>query len=599
MIVASSSKVVASDSPTQAPPPPNERQQTYRMGWLAKLRQVCFSLLISHGGRCSIERLLALEEYTRSTSLARVLMVCVGTPLPMAALVLLQECVPLQDPSEGWSSNYGFWIRAGILGGVVAVGMAAFAIYMIPGVVLSNLQLALLFIGQAIGYPVIAMLVAALWVFPIPFMVLTIISLYVLLFAALFRIIAGKQIFSRMAEHPDELILLVSFSGSQSVMAVTYSAYGVLFDRVTNTRYELPVILLLPVIKLIMKNLVSLSIVHMKDMVPEGVIFTVDFFNSMYLATCMQNTSSITTVATMMALDFGQTAISLRSLHRRSDTILARLHQACGITLDSDSLLPVVRLLCRDKDRFEQQDRRDILLYSCLPHRLSPQGRNILGTLENVPGNGARKLPRFSTKLTQTRASTASKSRWSCLRRNVKTIVPSTVISTTTVVKPARNPEEPDATKPLDTTASPHRKILSETLGVLFTSECLLLTEYLESIIPILYGNFILLVVNLPSAPYHTDLIGVNRENVGDTLLNVYIYALLEFASFVTLTLMMMRNCRLQALYHLAFVLETQTFLVQVKLMTWVLMTLSFRVVHFGKIRSVAHISLCILRTSN
>ncbi|KAG6958271.1 hypothetical protein JG687_00009502 [Phytophthora cactorum] len=259
------------------------------------------------------------------------------------------------------------------------------------------------------------MLVASRWVFPIPFMVLSIISLYVLLFVALFRIIAGKQVFSQMATHRTELILLVSFSGSQSVMAVTYAAYEVLFDHVTNTHYELPVILLLPVIKLIMKNLVSLPMAHMKDMVPEGVIFTVDFFNSMYLATCMQNTSSITT-----------------------------------------------------------------------------------------------------------------------------------------------------------------------TLEVLFFSECLLLTEYLESIIPVLYGLFILLVVNLPSAPYHVDLIGINRDNVGDTLANVYIYAFLEFVSFVTLTLLMMRNCRLQALCHLAFVLETQMLLVQVKLMTWVLMSLSFRVVHFG-----------------
>ncbi|CAH0486296.1 unnamed protein product [Peronospora farinosa] len=78
------------------------------------------------------------------------------------------------------------------------------------------------------------------------------------------------------------------------------------------------------------------------------------------------------------------------------------------------------------------------------------------------------------------------------------------------------------------------------------------------------------------------DLLDVNLDNVADTLLNVYVYALLEFASFLTLTLMMMRNCRLQAIYHLAFVLETQALLVQVKLMTWVLMSLSFRVIHFG-----------------
>ncbi|KAL3667585.1 hypothetical protein V7S43_007139 [Phytophthora oleae] len=501
----------------------------------------------------------------------------------MAAIVAMQECVPLQDPVEGWSKNYGFWIRAGVLGGVVAVGISAFTMNMIPGVVLSKLQLTLLFVGQAIFYPFIGMLVAALWVFPIPFIILTIISLYVLLFAALFRIVAGKQIFSQMAKYPNEFILLVSFSASQSIMAVTYAAYGVLFEHMINTNFELPVILLLPVIKVIMKNLVSLPIAHMKDMVPEGVIFTVDFFNSMYLATCMQNTSSISTVATMMTLDFGQTAFALRGLHDRSDTILERLRQACGIVVDSDSLLPVIKVLCRNTDKFEQQTRRDVLLYSCLPHKLSQQARDLLDKLSLLPGNGVQSIPKFSISRvselsTSFRASIGmSKMKWGLLLRNIAKIEPNNSI----FVKAASS-EAVQTIKADKSPAVQNLKILSETLEVLFTSECLLLTEYLESIIPLLYGSFIFLVVNLPSAPYHTDLIGLNHENVGGTLLNVYVYALLEFASFLMLALLMMRNCRMQALYHLAFVLETQMLLVQVKLMTWVLMTLSFRVVHFG-----------------
>ncbi|KAE9311422.1 hypothetical protein PF008_g20206 [Phytophthora fragariae] len=193
--------------------------------------------------------------------------------------------------------------------------MAAFALYMIPGVVLSNRQLVLLCIGQGVCYPFAALLVAALWVFPIPFMILTIISVYVMVFALLFLLVAGKEAFSEMAKHPDELILTVGFSGSQSVMAFVYAGYAVLFAHVAGTHFEVPVILLLSIIKIIMKNLVSRTIVHMKDMVPEAVIFTVDFFNSMYLATSMQNTSSISTVLTMMTIDITQTIFELRSLY--------------------------------------------------------------------------------------------------------------------------------------------------------------------------------------------------------------------------------------------------------------------------------------------
>ncbi|KAG7388226.1 hypothetical protein PHYPSEUDO_012884 [Phytophthora pseudosyringae] len=508
----------------------------------------------------------------------------------MAALVLLQEVVPLQDPSKGWRANYGFWIRLAILGGAPVAGMAAFIKFMIPGVAISLRQLALISTGQAILYPMVGMAVAELWVFPIPFIVLSLIGLYVAIFAGLFRVVVGRQAIGHMATHKDELILLMSFISSQAGMAVTYAGFEVLFDAATDTNFELPVLLLLPLIKVVMKNIVSRCIVHMKDMVPEAVIFTVDFFNSMYLATCMQNSSSPTTLAAMMVIDFTQTAVSLHSLHHHTDTILSRLHHACDDAAGDGSLLPAVSSLCRDTSKFEQQCRAGIVLHSCIPHKVSGEGRKLLETLKAIPGNGIPTLPHFHTPrlrefgasfrlLEHTRAASSPsspKSMWPCASRSV------------TKVKPIPDPENVARTAERSRTSGlrtgQHRKLLAETLEVLFTSECLILTEYLESVIPILYGSFILLVVHLPSAQYHIDLVGVTRDNVGETIGSVFIYALLELISFVTLAVLMLRNCRVHALYHLAFVLETQMLLVQVKLTTWVLMAFSFRVVHFGKL---------------
>ncbi|KAE9083952.1 hypothetical protein PF007_g21696 [Phytophthora fragariae] len=500
----------------------------------------------------------------------------------MALIVILQECVPLQDPSDGWSANYGFWIRAGVLGGVVAVGMAAFALYMIPGVVLSNRQLVLLCIGQGVCYPFAALLVAALWVFPIPFMILTIISVYVMVFALLFLLVAGKEAFSEMAKHPDELILTVGFSGSQSVMAFVYAGYAVLFAHVAGTHFEVPVILLLSIIKIIMKNLVSRTIVHMKDMVPEAVIFTVDFFNSMYLATSMQNASSISTVLTMMTIDITQTIFELRSLYYRTNTIVSRLHQACGTLTSCGCLLPAVESLCRDTSKFALQARENVIISSCLPHKLSAETQTLLETLKSLPGNGVRTVPRMSTadfrgSIRSKIEKASAKSIWS---RSTRKIEPGNDV-TRTSVKPIHEVTK-DGKGWLNVASTPHKRILNETLEVLFTTECVVLTEYLESIIPVLYANFVLLFVHLPSARYHKDLVGITPDNVGSTVSNIFIYAALEFASFIFLIFMMMRNCRLKALYHLAFVLETQMLLVQVKLITWVLMSLSFRVEHFG-----------------
>ncbi|RLN55143.1 hypothetical protein BBJ28_00016394 [Nothophytophthora sp. Chile5] len=497
-------RVWSADAGSQTRPQPTpsgeSRVRTRLRAEIGKLTRFWFALQMSHhGGKYSMERLLALDEYTRSTSLLRVLLVCVGTPLPMVALVLLQECVPLQDPADGWSANYSFWLRVSTLGGVVAFGIAIIAVYMVTDVRLSSKQLALVFVCQAVVYPLTGMIVAAHWVFPIPFTVITIITIYVACFVGSFRVIIGTRAFHQMLEHRDQLIRLCLFTSSQSFMAISYAAYQVLFDTARDTRYELPMLLLLPVIKLIMKNIVSHTISHMEDMMPEAVIFTVDFFNAVYLASCMQSTSSMVSVMTIVALDFTFMAIALRGLHRRTTTILQRLHEATGTIGGSGDLLHTV---------------------------------------------GAA-ISQF--------------------------------------VKPTRSDEQRAAQNTThDDPKAQHSGILGETLEVLFTSECLVLTEYLKSVIPFLYGTFMLVMAQLPNLQYHSDLVGVTRENVLATVSSVFVYALLEVVSFVVLAAVMQRNCGMRALYHLAFVLETQTMLVQLKLLIWVLMTMSFRVVHFG-----------------
>ncbi|KAG6616687.1 uncharacterized protein IUM83_13118 [Phytophthora cinnamomi] len=123
---------------------------------------------------------------------------------------------------------------------------------------------------------------------------------------------------------------------------------------------------------------------------------------------------------------------------------------------------------------------------------------------------------------------------------------------------------------------------LQEALEVLFASECIVLTEYVEVFVPIIYGAFILVMVHLPSAKYHTEMMGVTHENANNMVSRMFVYALLEFLSFVILAVVTKRICGIQIIYQLAFVLETQMASVLTKVMLWLLVTLTYRVVHFG-----------------
>jgi len=236
---------------------------------------------VSHrGGKYSIERMLALEEYTRTVSLFRVLCVCVGTPALMVILVMGQELLPLGEPSAEWRASNGFWVRLALLGAVIAHTAVVQAQHFVDKVELSRLQQVLIVRSVGTAFSLVAMIFGAEVVFPIPFVMITGVPVFYVLLLLSLRIFAGRQFFRAMAADWGQTLRYVNYIGSQVLMAATYPCYQLLFTSSANTRYELPAILLLPLVKMFMKYLLSITTAHMEDLMPEAVIFTADFFNS-------------------------------------------------------------------------------------------------------------------------------------------------------------------------------------------------------------------------------------------------------------------------------------------------------------------------------
>lgn len=274
--------------------------------------------------------MLALSEYTETTSLQRVILVCVATPIPMILLIMLQELIPLQDPKNGWSANYGFWIRLGILAAVICGSMAIHAMHMIDGVSLTIFQGGLVCIFVGVTIPLVGLLIAAHWVFPVPFIALLLNTLFVVETLVAFRLIVGQVVFNRILAQNYQGLQYFQFISVQMLLSVVYPAYQVLFGVAANSHYELPVILLLSVMKLLMKNLLARTILHLEDMLPLEVIFIVDFFNAFYLVTCVQSASSINAVVTILVLDISQSALELYRLYGRTRSIAVKFSQTIG-----------------------------------------------------------------------------------------------------------------------------------------------------------------------------------------------------------------------------------------------------------------------------
>jgi len=227
---------------------------------------------------------------------------------------------------------------------------------------------------------------------------------------------------------------------------------------------------------------------------------------------------------------------------------------------------------------------------SCMAHELSTESRNLLDKMDqdlvNRPSDSCSVQPKGRAQAPTHFASVLPFTNSEKITKTDSSAAPSTPAKAA-ICSPKThridNPLEVETARKRGSTINV-ANILDESLEVLFTSECLVLTEYVEIIIPIIYALFLLVTIHLTSAQYHNEMEGVTLDNVGGMVSRMFVYASLEFLSFIALAVITKRNCGIHVLYQLAFVLETQKAFVPSKLVLYILYTMTFRVKHFGKI---------------
>ncbi|KAF1795884.1 hypothetical protein GQ600_10095 [Phytophthora cactorum] len=98
---------------------------------------------------------------------------------------------------------------------------------------------------------------------------------------------------------------------------------------------------------------------------------------------------------------------------------------------------------------------------------------------------------------------------------------------------------------------------------------------------PLFYCCYMLVMTQLPNAQYHTEMAGVTRDNVIATILPLFVSCRLFYCGGDYAELWH------ESSVQLAFVLTTQRSLVLCKMLLWMVITLSFRVIHFGKTHAI------------
>ncbi|EGZ06978.1 hypothetical protein PHYSODRAFT_249988 [Phytophthora sojae] len=270
------------------------------------------SLQVELHDRYSGERVINLEKYTREKSWLRAIAVLVATPLPCLIVTLSIDLLPLSDPSLGIKANGSFIVREYYAYlGMTFLALSQFRAgvrclpYPMTRIFRDTILISCLTIGIFYGF-------VHLIGFPLPFTTLTIVPSW----ASLTVVFMVFQWAKKARETPGAGRMLFGMFKlwlCDFALVFTYPPYFHIFTTL-GSKEQMVFTVLLPVIKLLMRNLFSRAVNHLGDEIPELVVFNADVFGSLFVSYCMQSAPSVWTTVEVMVADIVMMGLALRDI---------------------------------------------------------------------------------------------------------------------------------------------------------------------------------------------------------------------------------------------------------------------------------------------
>lgn len=362
---------------------------------------------------------------------------------------------------------------------------------------------------------------------------------------------------------------------SQTALLFIYPAYNGVFQTLGRA-YQPPFVALLAILKVAMRNSIAYFGPQLEDHLPETVVFSVEIFNALYMVACMQSIYSFWIVGFLMFVDLFFTALAHHTLSKRYSQV--KDFQRAQPIKSQEALFSRVLQLVQQPGQRQKQSVRGIRLHAKVAHRISCASSEMLKAIASamefadttnqkpaklsatpegsmakihlVPSQSSRKvIPGISpTKLVVAVNQTP--------RVPFRPIMPA---GSTRKVAPAPENVSLSAMKQRNT------EFVSQTLHLLFHCEYLILAEYVEWMIPLVYVVYFPVLKQLSNSVYFPSTVGVDNDDLLRFVATILAYAALELASFVGLHLAIVRMFGISPLYQVAFVLESQMLSVQAK----------------------------------
>ncbi|RLN06607.1 hypothetical protein BBJ28_00002804 [Nothophytophthora sp. Chile5] len=494
-----------------------------------------------------------------------------------------------------------FWLRGFFIVFLIAFAVLGQCRYFVPQLPMTNAQLMGSSLFTAVGAAAATYGIARGVGFPLPFTLACGSPACSLLLGICIATFWGKFLKVNVPER-NRLIKYMLVVAVQITMTYVYPAYNFIFVRLESAA-QMAFTLLLPVLKMAIKNWINFLFRGMDDFKPEIVVLNAEIFHALFVSWCMQRSTSTYTTVLLMMMDFLEATLSLRDV----DQILKVMHDTVKtaqqrlktrgespIALDSphpeSPSLMTLAMLIWEKDN-EIQKNMGI-------QRLSQiQSRGVISSGTVHPEEGARCS---STKSVESFGSPANEEHAALSLVKVSDLrLPEggTASGSTVEDTPRKNRGAPKLESIRQDTIkatsyalelvgqmneAERLRYLQHALQILHVVEFLLLIEFTEVIIPVIYCIYLSAVYRLPNRIYYAQLRGVDDATLQRNLLSVATYSLLELASFLMLSFVLQRKVGISSIRQLAFVLSSQWQVVQCKFVLWVVHSVQAPLDHFG-----------------
>jgi len=279
-------------------------------------------------GSYSAERVLELATYGQERNWVCAVGIMIATPIPCLVVTLVIDTIPLADPAEGVEANKLLFVREYYAFAVMtslALHQFRKGVPILPYSTCKLVRDTLLVSAGSVGC--VYGLTSATG-FPLPFTNLMPMPTWgTLVFAAM-----ATQWAKKLRQVPGAAEMLIGTLRlwlCEFLLVFLYPPYFYVFTTISTVKAKMAFALLLPVLKLLMRNLFSRSVGHLGDETPGLVVFHADVFGSLFVAYCMQNSPLLWMTLAVMAVDILVMGMSLRDIdiaRKELEVLERRLH---------------------------------------------------------------------------------------------------------------------------------------------------------------------------------------------------------------------------------------------------------------------------------